>query len=189
MTRAIEGLYADNSHALRADFSEARPATPVLYLDGTGSSIGKGLGHAEIGSADYQDGTKQSRRTLKPVAAWEGGDHRPDQAENLDIVFPSFNKAVAAATLYVEGRGEVPMRPITVGDMQGTKATYGMNLTSHSVWCLCGEAEQHCYPCEPVETYADMLAHYERVGCVLKTERQMCEWAHWPFEAHRGLRW
>ena len=185
--KAICDMYVNNAPALRNNYSTARPAQPVLYLDGTGSSIGRGLGHAEIGSADFKLGVKQSRRTLAPVAAWEGNDHRPDQEENLDIVIPSFNKAVANGTIR-RAEDSIVSRPITVADMQGTKSTYGMNLTSHSVWCTCGEEQQHKYPDKAMESYEEMLAYIESIGCKIKTERQMCEWAHFPFALHRGGR-
>lgn len=183
---AICDIYTNNAAALRSHYSLARPAQPVLYLDGTGSCIGRGLGHAEVGCADFIKGVKQSRRTLAPVAAWEGNDHRPDQEENLDVVMPSFNRAVLNPVLKLEGREGIPMRPITVADMQGTKATYGMSLSTHSVWCTCGVDTQHSFPKADVQTYDEMVSYIEKIGCEFKTEKQMCAWAHYSYSVHRG---
>ena len=104
----------------------------------------------------------------------------------MDVVMPSFNRLIQAGVLEIEGRAPVPMRPLTVADMQGTKATYGMSLTSHSVWCSCGRETQHSYPTGDVATFEDMMAHIDGVGCSLKTEAEMCSWAHYPLSVHRG---
>ena len=45
--------------ALRKHFSPARPAMPVLVVDGTGQSLNKALTHCELGTADFQGECKQ----------------------------------------------------------------------------------------------------------------------------------
>ena len=50
----VSKLYSQYAGALRTDFSDDRPAQPVLFLDGTGGSIGRGVSHGEIGCADFK---------------------------------------------------------------------------------------------------------------------------------------
>lgn len=51
--RCVSLLYSRFHAAMRDDFSDARPARPIMYFDGTGGSLGKGISHSEIGSADF----------------------------------------------------------------------------------------------------------------------------------------
>eukprot|EP00965_Chrysotila_dentata_P201689 6180697-Pleurochrysis_carterae.AAC.1 len=64
-------MYENFADALRSNYSEQRPATPVLYLDATGGSLGRGITHVEVGSADFIGDTKQSRSTLAPLGLYE----------------------------------------------------------------------------------------------------------------------
>eukprot|EP00965_Chrysotila_dentata_P141714 4683248-Pleurochrysis_carterae.AAC.1 len=64
----VKDLYSNFCGAMRSDFSAARPAQPVLYLDATGASLGLGVTRCEIGSADFTSTTKQSRATLASLA-------------------------------------------------------------------------------------------------------------------------
>ena len=61
-------LYSNYSAALRPVYTRERPAQPVLYLDGTGGAVGRGICHVEIGCADFiavgDSDAKQSRATL-----------------------------------------------------------------------------------------------------------------------------
>ena len=67
---AASEMYSAYKEAMRTNFSEHRPAQPVFMFDGTGQSLGKGLCHAELGSADFQGECLQSRRrTLQPLQA------------------------------------------------------------------------------------------------------------------------
>eukprot|EP00965_Chrysotila_dentata_P247785 6207960-Pleurochrysis_carterae.AAC.2 len=61
--------------AVRKNFTAHRPGLPMLYLDGTGASLGKGLLNAELGCADFVGTCKQSRAVMQPLAAAEGNDH------------------------------------------------------------------------------------------------------------------
>ena len=75
----VSKLYSEYAAALRPVFTEQRPAQPVLFLDGTGGSIGRRVSHGEIGCADFisvqDEDTRQSRATLQPLFAYEGTDH------------------------------------------------------------------------------------------------------------------
>ena len=51
--RLVSQMYGNFSNAMRTDFSPKRPAQPLLFVDGTGGSLGKGVCHSEIGSADF----------------------------------------------------------------------------------------------------------------------------------------
>ena len=68
-------MYTKYFKALRKEYSLERPAQPVLYLDGTGGSLGKGICHGEIGCADFMkigdSDTKQSRATLQPLFLYQ----------------------------------------------------------------------------------------------------------------------
>ena len=178
--------------ALRATYSAFRPAQPVLFLDGTGGALGRGICHAELGCADFvavgDADAKQSRATLQPLALYAGTDHAADQRSNLPYVFDSYNKLVKTGSLQrtVDDQEEcLPCRPCTAADMQGAKATYGMSETSHSTWCKCQRADggpQHSYPTAPMETYEDMIKYIEEtVGCQIKTHEELCSWAHTLF--------
>ena len=72
-------LYSNYCMALRSEYSVERPAQPVLYLDGTGSGLGRGICHGEMGCADFiavgDSDSKQSRSTLQPLFLYEGNDH------------------------------------------------------------------------------------------------------------------
>eukprot|EP00965_Chrysotila_dentata_P012979 428744-Pleurochrysis_carterae.AAC.1 len=67
-------MYSNFAGAMRSNFSANRPVQPVLYLEATGASLGRGVTHCEIGSADFTGTTKQSRATLAPLAQYEGSD-------------------------------------------------------------------------------------------------------------------
>eukprot|EP00965_Chrysotila_dentata_P152283 5032378-Pleurochrysis_carterae.AAC.1 len=167
----VRDMYSNFAGAMRSIFSAERPAQPVLYLDATEASLGRGVTHCEIGSADFTGTTKQSRATLAPLAQYEGSDEAVPLREHLDIAMPSFNHLTRHGELEVDGK-VLPMQPITSCDMQGTKALYGMCQSSHSVWCMCmkGDAQQRNYPSQPVLSYDEMLDYCEKnVGCVLKS--------------------
>ena len=189
-------LYSNYSKALRNDFSSKRPAQPVMFFDGTGSSLGRGLCHGEIGCADFRAvgdaDARQSRSTLQPLFAYQGNDHADQLRSNLDQSIVSYNKLVADAgfTRTVGGVDEwIPARPIVVGDMQGAKAIFGMQGCSHSVWCKCRRGEggsQHKYPTKPVSTYEELEQYCIDIGCELKTFDEMCEWAHYSPGVAKG---
>lgn len=108
---------------MRTNFSAERPAQPVLYLDATGSSLGRGITHAEIGSADFDGSCRQSRSTLAPAGLYEASDKPVPIRENLDIVVPSYNTLIGRGAIDLTDAvsGEVkrvPARPITSADMQ-----------------------------------------------------------------------
>ena len=179
-------LYSNFRKALRDTYSIHRPATPILFLDGTGGALGRGICHGEMGCADFMavgnSDTKQSRATLQPLFLYEGNDHAAPLRANLDLAISSYNKLVDAGSFErvgVSGEKEtIPARAITAADMQGAKTTYGMRECSHSVWCKCQRSEggpQHKYPTEPMESYEEMLAYIEEeVGCSIKTHEELC---------------
>ena len=76
--RAVtETMYSNFSAAMRDDYTPARPARPVYYIDATGAALGRGLTHSEVGSADFvgeRQECKQSRATLGPLHAHAGSD-------------------------------------------------------------------------------------------------------------------
>ena len=138
-------LYTKYAKALRESYSVERPAQPVLFLDGTGGSLGRGICHGEIGCADFKkvgdSDTKQSRATLQPLFLYQGNDHAAPLRANLDLAITSYNRLVAQGSIErVSAAGvteTIPVRAITAADMQGAKTTYGMRECSHSVWCKC----------------------------------------------------
>ena len=73
--KLASALYTKYARALRSNFTAERPAQPVLFLDGTGGSLGKGICHGEIGCADFKkvgdSDTKQSRSTLQPLFLYQ----------------------------------------------------------------------------------------------------------------------
>ena len=72
--RACGVLYTQFKAAMRDNFSAARPARPTFLLDGTGSALGRGITHCELGSADFAGECKQSRESLAPLALAECHD-------------------------------------------------------------------------------------------------------------------
>ena len=90
-------LYSNFVDALRSNFSTDRPAQPILFLDGTGGALGRGICHGEMGCADFvavgDADTKQSRASLQPLFLYEGNDHAGPLRANLDLAISSYNKA------------------------------------------------------------------------------------------------
>ena len=108
---------------MRTNFTADRPAQPVLYLDATGSSLGRGITHAEIGSADFDGSCRQSRSTLAPAGLYEESDKPIPIRENLDLVVPTYNTLIERRCIECTAceTGEVtrlPAEPITSADMQ-----------------------------------------------------------------------
>eukprot|EP00965_Chrysotila_dentata_P154847 5116991-Pleurochrysis_carterae.AAC.1 len=44
----LKDMYSSFRGAMRSNFTAERPAQPVLYLDATGASLGRGVTHCEI---------------------------------------------------------------------------------------------------------------------------------------------
>lgn len=180
-------LYSRFSRAMRSDFSPARPARPIFIFDGTGGSLGKGICHAELGSADFTGECKQSRATLNPLAMYSGNDHALPLRENLTLTARTFNDLIAAGEMKLDDGRRVPCEPIVVGDMQGVKCVMGMTESCHSVWCKCrargqvdGEGPQHDYgePGERFESYEKMIEFFDQIGCEFKEEEFLLANAH-----------
>ena len=179
-------MYSRFSRAMRHDFSTRRPARPILFFDGTGGSLGKGICHAEIGSADFTGSCKQSRASLSPLALYSGNDHALPLRSNMTEAVDSFNVLSSRGTIQREDGDCIPCEPIVVGDMQGVKAITGQAECCHSVWCKCqargevddGEGPQHQYGDADFASYEDMTAFYNEIGCEFKTEDFMLACAH-----------
>ena len=186
-------LYSNYRNALRQVYDVQRPAQPILFLDGAGGSLNRGICHGEMGCADFiavgDSDAKQSRATLQPLFLYEGTDHTADLRANIELGMTSYNQLVDQgyfdrwdpANPSVEER--VPCRAITAADMQGAKSTYGQASCSHSVWCKCQRGEQgpqFRYPKEKMATYDEMVRYIDNeVGCEMKTHEEMCSWAHY----------
>ena len=182
-------LYSDFCDAMRTDFSPARPAQPLLFVDGTGGSLGKGTCHSELGSADFTGDCKQSRSTLSPLAQHEGNDHALDLRANMSLSFSSFNAMSTRGDIQVNDR-KLPVRPSITADMQGVKSIAGSSLVCHSVWCKCkkGSDAHHAYGTdgEVFLNYAAVCSEIDRVGCEFKSEEFLCNCAHLPLSYHRN---
>ena len=192
--RCCTQMYSRFHRAMRSDFSDDRPARPILYFDGTGGSLGRGICHAEIGSADFSGGVKQSRATVSPLALYQGNDHALPLRRNLTLSMKSFNTLTERGSIVRDDGERIPCEPIVVGDMQGLKCVMGMTESCHSVWCKCrarggfqGEGVQHNYGEEGADfkTYGEMLAFYDQVGCEFKSEDFLLACAH----LSKGLYW
>ena len=188
----VGAMYAKYAEALRpiSSYTPARPAMPVLYLDATGASLGRGLTHVECGCADFMPPVFQSRATMGPLAMWGGSDKAVPIRANCDRVLPGFNAMRRSGTLTV-GKGTaaectVPCRPIASADMQGTKSLFGMRTCSHSVWCKCQGGAQHQYPKQAVQSRAEMEAAIADVGCEMKTLEEMVRWSHFSWGVYMG---
>ena len=99
-TKCTSSLYTKYAKALRKDYSAERPAQPVLYLDGTGGTLGKGICHGTMGCADFISvggaHAKQSVRTLQPFFLYQGSDHTEPLRANTAMAMASYNSLVAA---------------------------------------------------------------------------------------------
>ena len=180
-------LYSNFRLAMRTHFSPQRPARPIFLFDGTGGALGKGICHAELGSADFAGECSQSRATLSPLACYEGNDHALPLRANLQATVGSFNNLIKKGVIERDDQVCLPCEPVVVGDMQGLKCMMGMTESCHSVWCKCrarapvqGEGPQHKYGDSNSEfkTYDEMLAFYEQIGCEFKSEDFILACAH-----------
>ena len=195
--RCTSLLYTNYAGALRGTYTSERPAQPVLFLDGTGGGLGRGICHGEMGCADFtkvgEVDVKQSRATLQPLFLYEGNDHAEPLRSNLDLAITSYNKLVKQGCFdRVSSAGvteTLPARPLTAADMQGAKATYGMRTTCHSVWCKCknreGGSAHHAFSA-PKESYEEICEYCDEIGCEMKTFDEMCSWAHYSPGVARG---
>ena len=191
---AASELYSAYGAAMRTNYSLHRPAQPTFLFDGTGQSLGKGLCHAEMGSADFTGDTRQSRKTLQPLQASEGNDHAISIRETMEYAASSFNELIRAAKITLENGTTIPARPIASADFQAVKAMTATSEQTHAIWCTClgavKDSGQHkyitaCIPCEEdnVEAaYASMLKYIERdpkgPRCHFKSYDQQCRWNH-----------
>ena len=183
--KTTQKTYTLWSHAMRSDFTEARPAQPVYYLDATSAMLGRGLTHSEVGSADFRD-CMQSRRTLGPLGVYGKSDKAIPLRENCDLILNGFNQMVENATLNISGK-TVPCRPLASADMQGAKALTGQTSSSHAVWCKCTKgAMQHNYPKEAVSSKEEMMAAIAAAGCEFKTLEEQVRHAHWSWGVYKG---
>eukprot|EP00965_Chrysotila_dentata_P011375 371562-Pleurochrysis_carterae.AAC.1 len=181
--------------SMRSNFSHERPAQPILYLDGTGQALGKGLGHAELGSADFNGSCKQSRATLEPLAGWAGTDHADSLRENTAYALRGFNKLIKCKELHLADGRCVPCEPAMSADFQAVKACFAMDARSHSVWCTCqkgAEGSQHRYSKKLIKlgttnadfekAYASMMSYIESdvngPQCAIKTFDRCCRLNH-----------
>ena len=135
-------MYDEFAGAMRKDYSALRPAQPLMFLDGTGGALGRGVCHGEMGSADFIEDCKQSRSTLAPLSQSESSDHALPLRENMEFAFSTFNqmehdKCIACDPSDDYPDGRIPARPSITADMQGVKSIVGKSLTSNSVWCKC----------------------------------------------------
>ena len=97
-------LYTNYRLALRPNYDINRPAQPILFLDGTGGALGRGICHGEMGCADFiavgDSDAKQSRATLQPLFLYEGTDHTHDLRGNIELAITSYNQLVDQAYFY-----------------------------------------------------------------------------------------
>jgi len=186
---------------LRKDYSDERPAQPVLYLDGTGGPLNNGICHGTMGCADFaavgSTDAKQSVTNLQSTFLYTGDDHAASLRNNTALAFESYNCLVGLGSFSCQIEREegvttmetIPCRPMIAADMQGAKSDYGMSASSHSVWCLCQSGDggsHHAYSTIEVSSYEQILEYCDKIGCVIKTEDQMCCWAHYSPGAARG---
>ena len=189
----VNKLYSDYRSAMRSNFSPERPAQPILTLDGTGAALGRGICHESVGTADFTHGVKQSRATLKPAGLYSGNDHAMPLRENASYVAKTFNRVIKAGCITREDGSMIPARPISVADMQGAKCLAGMRECCHSVWCKCQSREggpQFEFPDGPMATYEEMAEYIDGIGdgagCEIKTEEELCGFAHYSPGVARG---
>ena len=195
-------MYAAYEGAMRTNFSDHRPAMTVYGFDGTGQSVGKGLCHGELGSADFSGDCKQSRK-LQPLAASEGSDHAIPIRESMQYAADSYNKLIAQGRIDLPDGRCLPCRPIATGDMQAVKALVATAEQTHSVWCRClsHTGRQHKYSQTPINftsgnarsvnaAYARMLHYIEQdpegPQCTIKTFDEQCKLNHIPPSVARG---
>ena len=192
---AASEMYSAYSAAMRSNFSEDRPAQPTFLFDGTGQSLGKPLCHAELGSADFINDCRQSRKTLQPLQASEGTDHAVSIRETMDYATKTFNELIKAASITLENGQTIPARPIASADFQAVKAMTATSEQTHAVWCTCLDCDdrQHNYSKETINldpaSPASIDAAYERMiqfierdangpKCRFKTFDEQCCWNH-----------
>ena len=183
---AASDLYSNYKSALRKIFTRLRPAMPLFMFDGTGQSLGRGLCHAELGSADFAaNDCMQSRSTLQPLQAAEGDDHAISIRDSMLLTTQSYNKLIKAAEIELHDGTAIPAKPIATADMKAVKAlTATAEDSTHSVWCKClaHEGRQHRYCSEPIPIDNDspesVEAAYEKMIAYIETDPMgpKCQW-------------
>ena len=201
---AATELYSNYTQAMRSNFSQHRPAQPVYLFDGTGQSLGRGLCHSEMGSADFIGDCKQSRQTLQPLQASEGNDHAVSIRETMAYATKTYNELIKAGKIERADGTFIPARPIASADFQAVKAMTASSEQSHSVWCTCLQGDSHhryskdliSYdPEEPasIEAAHKKMLHYiesDNSGpkCKYKSHDDQCRWNHVCPNVARGGR-
>jgi len=186
--KLVNDMYSNFQRAMRDTFTSARPAQPFLYIDGTGGSLGKGIAHTELGTADFANGAKQSRATLSPLALFEGSDHGESLRENMPLVAQSYNALIKSETITRHDGSSIPSRPGAAADMQAVKALAAQQERSHTPWCKCSGDQQHKYGSADLwlATWAEVLTYIREVGCEFREEEWMCRQSHYSYGVHRG---
>ena len=163
------------------------------FGDATGGWRGSSITHFELGIASWENTeVKQcSKSNLLPAALAEGDDG----AENLRLRFQSvadgFDDLASGKPLQVDlpsGRLEVPIDFTFSGDFQIHKAVLGMSKYTSAIWCECTHETTGMFNFRavPATTWAEVLAWYDTIGCVVKTLEKVCELNHYSYEVLQG---
>ncbi|KAL1520725.1 hypothetical protein AB1Y20_022293 [Prymnesium parvum] len=188
--KVTSSLYCNYALAMRTDFTSQRPARPIWFVDGTGGSLGRGVCHAEIGSADFTRDCYQSRATLGPLALYSGNDHAAPLRENLQTAAAGFNKLILAGEIKLRDGGRIPAEPILVADLQGVKCMAGQTESCHAVHCKCAKGDkQHKLPDGQFRTFEEVDAWISSNGCEFREFDWMCASAHFSPGVARGGRY
>eukprot|EP00966_Prymnesium_polylepis_P178711 4138413-Prymnesium_polylepis.1 len=63
-----------------------------------------------------------------------------------------------------------------------------MNMSKYTsaIWCTCLLSNLSKRPDEPAKTWADCLAFFDKIGCVMKDLVTICELNHYSLEVLEG---
>ena len=191
---AVGQMVVDHWAGLSSNVKDgSRPLLVAGFGDATGGWRGSSITHFELGLCSWEstDVKQCSKSNLLPAALAEGDDG----AENLRLRFQpvadGFNDLASGKPLDVElpsGRRQVQMDFTFCGDFQIHKAVLGMSKYTSTIFCSCDEDTTGIFKFRsmPATTWADVVAWYAEIDCVVKTIEKVCEYNHWSYEVLMG---
>ncbi|KAL1529364.1 hypothetical protein AB1Y20_000316 [Prymnesium parvum] len=119
----------------------------------------------------------------------EGEDSAENLRSRVQPVADQWNSIKKKGFLQVKVQGvprQVPVKLLCAADFQFFKAAMNMSKYTSAVWCCCPTERLYVAPDTPAQSWDDVLAFYDSVGCSLKDLETICELNHFSHEVLHG---